>query len=59
MGSIIRLYRVNINQVGILFEGDIDIELRLKVGLMGASVCRIKDTFELHNLGFSENKLNK
>lgn len=49
----VKLYRVNLNQVGVLFEGKIDIKLRLKVGFMGDQVCRLEDTKEMREFGLS------
>ena len=50
-GYPLRILRVNLLQIGILFQRELNIQLRYFTGL-GHSRCRLEDALEAKNLNF-------
>lgn len=48
----IQLFRVNILQAGVLFQGNLDATLKYFTGPLHNANCRLKDTLEAKNLNF-------
>lgn len=52
-GSTGRVFRANVVEVGILFEGELETKLTLRHGPWSNPLCRIRDLMEMRELGLA------